>query len=57
MNLSNICKLIGHFLFQKKGQLGHPDEINEKEISLGRQMNTDYKESLFRLRRERTHSK
>jgi hypothetical protein len=28
-------------LFQKKGQLGHPDEINAKEISLGRQMNTD----------------
>ncbi len=28
-------------MFQKKGQLGHPDEINAKEISLGRQMNTD----------------
>ena len=24
-----------------KNQLGHPDEINAKEISLGRQMNTD----------------
>jgi hypothetical protein len=28
-------------MFQKKGQFGHPDEINAKEISLGRQMNTD----------------
>jgi hypothetical protein len=28
-------------MFQKKGQLGHPDEINAKKISLGRQMNTD----------------
>jgi hypothetical protein len=41
MDLSHICKIIGHILFQKKGQLGHPDEINAKEISLGRQMNTD----------------
>jgi hypothetical protein len=28
-------------MFQKKGPLGHPDEINAKEISLGRQINTD----------------
>ncbi len=41
MDLSHICKIMGHFMFQKKGQLGHPDEINAKEISLGRQMNTD----------------
>ena len=41
MDLSHICKIIGHFTFRKKGQLGHPDEINAKEISLGRQMNTD----------------
>jgi hypothetical protein len=41
MDLSHICKIIGHFLFQKKGQLEHPDEINAKEISLGRQMTTD----------------
>jgi hypothetical protein len=41
MDLSHICKIIGHFMFQKKRQLGHPDEINAKEISLGRQMNTD----------------
>jgi len=41
MDLPHICKIIGHFTFQKKGQLGHPDEINAKEISLGRQMNTD----------------
>jgi len=41
MDLSHICKINGHFMFQKKGQLGHPDEINAKEISLGRQMNTD----------------
>jgi len=40
MDLCYICKTIGHFMFQKKGQLGHPDEINAKEISLGRQMNT-----------------
>ncbi len=39
--LSHICKIIGQYKFQKKGQLGHPDEINAKEISLGRQMNTD----------------
>jgi hypothetical protein len=47
-------------MFQKKGQLGHPDEINAKEISLGRQINMDdhgLKKSLFRLWRERTHSK
>jgi hypothetical protein len=37
-------------MFQKKGQLGHPDEINAKKISLGRQMNTDQEEGLFRLR-------
>jgi hypothetical protein len=36
-----ICKIIGHFFFQKNGQLGHPDEIRAKKISLGRQMNTD----------------
>ena len=32
---------------------GHPDEINAKEISLGRQMNTDThgKKIIFRLRR------
>ena len=41
MDLSPICKIIREFRFQKKGQLGHPDEINAKEISLGRQMNTD----------------
>jgi hypothetical protein len=41
MDLSHICKTIGHFMFQQKEQLGHPDEINAKEISLGRQMNTD----------------
>jgi hypothetical protein len=41
MDSSHICKIIGHFIFQKKGQLGHPDEINAKEISLGRQMNMD----------------
>jgi hypothetical protein len=41
INLFHICKTIGHFMFQKKGQLGHPDEINAKEISLGRQMNMD----------------
>jgi len=40
MDLCHICKTIGRFRFQKKGQLGHPDEINAKEISLGRQMNT-----------------
>jgi hypothetical protein len=28
-------------MFQRKGQLGHPDEINAKKISLGRQMNTN----------------
>jgi hypothetical protein len=27
--------------FKRKDNLGHPDEINAKEISLGRQMNTD----------------
>jgi hypothetical protein len=41
MDLSHICKIIGYFMFQKKGPLGHPDEINSKEISLGRQMNMD----------------
>jgi hypothetical protein len=41
MNLSHICKIIGHIMVQKKGQLGHPDEIRAKKISLGRQMNTD----------------
>jgi hypothetical protein len=41
MDLSHIFKIIGHFLFQKKGQLGHPDEIRAKKISLGRQMTTD----------------
>jgi hypothetical protein len=41
MDLSHICKIIGRFRLQKKRQLGHPDEINAKEISLGRQMNTD----------------
>ena len=41
VDLSHICKTIGHFMFQKKGQLGHPDEIRAKKISLGRQMNTD----------------
>jgi hypothetical protein len=41
VDLSHICKAIGHVMFQKKGQLGHPDEINAKEISLGRQMTTD----------------
>jgi hypothetical protein len=41
MDLSHICKILGHCMFQKKGPLGHPDEINAKEISLGRQMNTD----------------
>jgi hypothetical protein len=41
MDLCHICKIIGQFMFQKKGQLGHPDEINAKEISLGRLMNTD----------------
>ena len=42
MDLSHICKMSRHFLFQKKGQLGHPDEIRAKKISLGRQMATDY---------------
>jgi hypothetical protein len=28
-------------MLQKKGPLGQPDEINAKENSLGRQMNTD----------------
>jgi hypothetical protein len=41
MDLFHICKINGHFMFQKKRPLGHPDEINAKEISLGRQMNTD----------------
>ena len=41
MGLSHICKRIGHVMVQKKGQLGHPDEIRSKKISLGRQMNTD----------------
>jgi hypothetical protein len=41
MDLSHICKIIGPFMDQQKRQLGHPDEINAKEISLGRQMNTD----------------
>jgi hypothetical protein len=41
MDVSHICKIIGHFMFQKKGQLGHPDEIRAKKISLGRQMTTD----------------
>jgi hypothetical protein len=41
MDLSHIGKIIGHFMFQKKGQLDHPDEIRAKKISLGRQMNTD----------------
>ena len=42
MDLSHLCKIIGHLLLQQKGQLGHPDEIRAKKISLGRQMNTDY---------------
>jgi hypothetical protein len=41
MDLCHICKITGHFMFQKKGSLGHPDEINAKEVSLGRQMNAD----------------
>jgi hypothetical protein len=41
MDLFYIFKIIGHFMFQKKGQLGHPDEISAKKISLGRQMHTD----------------
>ena len=41
MDLSHIYKIIGHFMFQQKGQLGHPDEIRAKKISLVRQMNTD----------------
>jgi hypothetical protein len=41
MDLSHIYKVIEKFLFQKIGPLGHPDEINTKEISLGKQMNTD----------------
>jgi len=32
--LYHIYKIIEHFVFQKKGQLGHPDEINAKAISL-----------------------
>jgi len=42
MDLCRISKIIGHLIFQQKGQLGHPDEIRAKKISLGRQMNTDY---------------
>jgi hypothetical protein len=48
MDLSHICKIIGHSTFQKKGQFGHPDEINAKEISLGRQMNTDEPEKCLK---------
>ena len=41
MDLSHNYKIIGDFMFQMKGQLGHPDEIRAKKISLGRQMTTD----------------
>ncbi len=35
MDLSHICKIMGHFLFQKKVQLGHPDEIRAKKDFIG----------------------
>ena len=36
-------KLVGITILEasKKGQLGHPDEIRAKKISLGRQMKKD----------------